>query len=170
VNAASQSNVYYGYEPLGRQLQIIANLIAAGAGTRLFYAQINGFDTHSGQLNNHATLLAQVSQAVAGFHQDLTAKGLNDKVIVMCFSEFGRRVAENSSAGTDHGAAAPMWISGGKVKGGLHGKAPSLTDLDDGDQKHTTDFRRVYATLLERWLNADSAKVLGAKFDLIDCI
>jgi uncharacterized protein (DUF1501 family) len=85
----------------------------------------------------------------------------------MCFSEFGRRVAENSSQGTDHGAAAPMFVMGGKVKGGLYGTMPSLTDLDDGDLKYTTDFRRVYATLLDKWLNADSAKVLGAKFEPI---
>ena len=170
VAKQNSTGFYYGYETLGRQLQIISNLIAANAGTRLFYAQINGFDTHSSQANSHQQLLAQVSQAISGFHQELTAKGLNDKVMVMCFSEFGRRVAENSSAGTDHGAAAAMWVTGGKVKGGLHGKPPSLTDLDDGDLKYTTDFRRVYATLLERWLNADSTKVLGGKFEPVEFI
>jgi uncharacterized protein (DUF1501 family) len=165
-----QGNVYFGPDPLGRQLQLISNLIAAGAGTRLFYAQTNGFDTHARQADEHQRLLGGVSQALFAFHQDLKAKGLNDKVMVMCFSEFGRRVAENSSAGTDHGAAAAMWVTGGKLKAGLHSKPPSLTDLDDGDLKYTTDFRRVYATLLERWLNADSAKVLGSKFEPVDFI
>jgi uncharacterized protein (DUF1501 family) len=160
----------YGYEPLDQQIRMISSLIAANSGTRLFYAQINGFDTHSGQADMHTRLLAQVSRAISAFHQELTAKGLNEKVMVMCFSEFGRRVAENSSAGTDHGAAAPMFVSGGKIKAGLHGQAPSLSDLDDGDVKYTTDFRRVYATLLERWLNADSTKVLGGKFEPVSFV
>ena len=170
ASKSQQNNVYYNYNELGRQLQIIANLIAANSGTRLFYAQTNGFDTHARQLDDHQRLLGGVSQTLLAFQQDLKSKGLSDKVMVMCFSEFGRRVAENGSAGTDHGAAAAMWVTGGKVKAGLHGKAPSLTDLDDGDLKYTTDFRRVYATLLERWLNADSAKVLGGKFEPVDFI
>jgi uncharacterized protein (DUF1501 family) len=165
-----QRNLTFGYEPLDQQLRIISSLIAANSGTRLFYAQINGFDTHSSQADMHQRLLAQVSRAISAFHQELASKGLNDKVMVMCFSEFGRRVAENSSAGTDHGAAAPMFVSGGKIKAGLHGKAPSLSDLDDGDVKYTTDFRRVYATLLERWLNADSTQVLGGKFEPVDFV
>jgi uncharacterized protein (DUF1501 family) len=168
-NLANQnsSNFYYGYEQLGQQLQLITNLIAANSGTRLFYLQFGSFDTHANQVQMHETLFSQLSQALNAFHQDLTQKGLIDKVTLMCFSEFGRRVAENSSQGTDHGAAAPMFVLGGKVKGGLHGKMPSLTDLDDGDLKYTTDFRRVYATLLDKWLNADSPKVLGAKFEPI---
>jgi uncharacterized protein (DUF1501 family) len=168
-NLANQNSngVYYGYEGLGRQLQLITNLIAANSGTRLFYLQFAGFDTHANQQQMHDTLFAQLGQALSSFHQDLTQKGLIDKVTLMCFSEFGRRVAENSSQGTDHGAAAPMFVIGGKVKGGVQGKMPSLTDLDDGDLKYTTDFRRVYATLLDKWLNADSAKVLGAKFEPI---
>ena len=169
-NLQRQNNnpgVYYGYEGLGQQLQLIASLISADSGTRLFYCQFNGFDTHAGQLDAQGPLLAQVSQALSGFFQDLKSKGVAEKVLVMTFSEFGRRVAENSSAGTDHGAAAPMFVVGGKLKAGIHGKMPSLTDLDDGDLKYTTDFRRVYATLLDKWLNADSAKVLGAKFEPI---
>jgi len=161
------TNFYYGGDPLGTQLQLIANLIAADSGTRLFYLQFAGFDTHANEQQSHEALFAQLGQALFAFHQDLTEKGLINKVSLMCFSEFGRRVAENSSQGTDHGAAAPMFVMGGKVKGGLHGKPPSLTDLDDGDLKYTTDFRRVYATLLDRWLNADSAKVLGAKFEQV---
>lgn len=168
-NLANQNSAgfYYGSEGIGSQLQLITNLIAANSGTRLFYLQFGSFDTHANQPQMHETLFAQLGQALSAFHQDLTQKGLINKVTLMCFSEFGRRVAENSSQGTDHGAAAPMFVMGGKVKGGLHGKMPSLTDLDDGDLKYTTDFRRVYATLLDKWLNADSAKVLGAKFEPI---
>jgi uncharacterized protein (DUF1501 family) len=165
VSNQNRTNVFYGYQPFAQQLQLIASLIAANSGTRLFYLQFNGFDTHAGQLEAQQQLLAQVSQAVSAFQEDLKAKGLADKVMLMCFSEFGRRVAENSSMGTDHGAAAPMLLVGHKLKGGLHGKPPSLTDLDDGDLKYTTDFRRVYATLLDKWFNADSTKVLGAKFE-----
>ena len=165
LSRENAANVYYGYEGVGLQLQLIASLIAANSGTRLFYLQTNGFDTHANQPEMHERLLNQVGQALAAFHQDLTAKGMAEKVIVMTFSEFGRRVAENSSQGTDHGAAAPMFVMGGKVKAGVHGKMPSLTDLDDGDLKFTTDFRRVYATLLDKWLNGDSSKVLGGTFE-----
>jgi len=170
VHDLAQQNspgVYYGYQGVGPHLQLIASLIAANSGTRLFYAQLSGFDTHANQRDTQEPLLAMLSQALSAFHQDLTNRGLAEKVLVMTFSEFGRRVAENSSHGTDHGAAAPMFVLGGKVKAGLHGKSPSLTYLDDGDLKYTTDFRRVYATLRDRWLNADSAAVLGAKYDPI---
>jgi uncharacterized protein (DUF1501 family) len=95
----------------------------------------------------------------------MDAKGLGKKVVVMCFSEFGRRVNQNNSAGTDHGAAAPMFVIGGGIKGGIFGSYPSLTDLDDGDLRYSTDFRRVYATLLDRWLNADSSKILKNTFE-----
>jgi uncharacterized protein (DUF1501 family) len=167
VSRENPSNVYYGFEGVGLQLQLIASLIAANSGTRLFYLQTSGFDTHASQPETHEQLLNQVAQALAAFHQDLSSKGLAKKVMVMTFSEFGRRVAENSSQGTDHGAAAPMFVMGGKVKAGIFGKMPSLTDLDDGDLKFTTDFRRVYATILDKWLNAESGKVLGGKFNSV---
>jgi uncharacterized protein (DUF1501 family) len=168
VQSLSQQNsagFFFGVEALGRQLQLVANLIAANSGTRLFYVQFGSFDTHANQPELHQRLFAQVGQALYAFHEQLKQQGVIDKVMLMCFSEFGRRVAENSSGGTDHGAAAPMFVMGGKVKGGLHGKMPSLTELDDGDLKYTVDFRRVYATLLDKWLNADGAKVLGAPFE-----
>jgi uncharacterized protein (DUF1501 family) len=148
-----------------KQFQLIAQLITGGLGTRVFYCQVGGFDTHANQVNGHELVLGGVASAVAAFHKDLDAKGLGRKVTVMCFSEFGRRVKENASRGTDHGAAGPMFVSGGGVKGGLFGAYPSLADLDDGDLKFTTDFRRVYATVLERCLNADSNVVLGGKFE-----
>jgi uncharacterized protein (DUF1501 family) len=149
----------------GKQLQLIAQFIANGLGTRLFYCQVGGFDTHANQPAGHDNLLGDVSNAIAAFHKDLDAKGLGNKVTVMCFSEFGRRVKENASRGTDHGAAGPMFVSGGGVKGGLYGAYPSLTDLDDGDLKFTTDFRRVYTTVLEKWMNADGKAALGEQFE-----
>jgi uncharacterized protein (DUF1501 family) len=167
VQALAQQGPSGSYYPgaLGQHLQLVASLISANAGTRLFYVQYGNFDTHAQQAQMHQTLFQELGQSLWAFHADLKSKGVLNKVTVMVFSEFGRRVAENSSQGTDHGAAAPMFVMGGKVKGGLHGQTPSLTDLDDGDLKHTTDFRRVYATLLDRWLNCDSSKVLGGKYE-----
>ncbi|MDP9175408.1 MAG: DUF1501 domain-containing protein [Planctomycetota bacterium] len=163
-----------GYKPdaqyapgLGFQLRLMAQIIAANFGTKLFYTEVGGFDTHSNQVNQHEQLLGRVSAAIAAFHKDLAAKGLNKKVTVMCFSEFGRRVTQNDSNGTDHGAPGPMFVSGGAVKGGLYGEYPSLTNLEDGDLKYTTDFRRVYSTLLEKWLNVDSTTVLSNKFETL---
>jgi uncharacterized protein (DUF1501 family) len=166
-----------GYKPdasyppgLGERLRLIAQIICGNFGTRVFYCEIGGFDTHSNQLAGHENLLKQVGDSIDAFLTDMNAKGYGRKVSVMCFSEFGRRVAQNDSNGTDHGTAGPMFVVGSAVKGGLHGAYPSLApdDVADGDLKFTTDFRRVYATLLERWLNADSAAVLGNKFEPVE--
>jgi uncharacterized protein (DUF1501 family) len=154
----------------GEQLRTIAQLIHGNFGTRVFYAQTGGYDTHANQVGGQANALGTVCNALAAFQKDLTSKGLADKVTIMCFSEFGRRVQQNSSNGTDHGAAGPMFLIGGKVKGGIHGAYPSLTKLDGGDLKYTTDFRQVYATLLDQWLACDSASVLGGKFGAIDVL
>jgi uncharacterized protein (DUF1501 family) len=152
---------------LGQNLRLIAQLITGNFGTKLFYCQTGGFDTHANQLGQHERLLNNVAAGIKAFHADLTKKGYGEKVCVMCFSEFGRRVAQNNSAGTDHGAAGPMFVVGGKVKGGVYGSYPSLSDLDDGDLKYTTDFRRVYATLLGQWLNADATSILKNTFEPI---
>jgi len=152
---------------LGNHLKLIAQLISGNHGTKIFYCQTGGFDTHANQLGQHERLLANVSSSIAAFVRDMQAKGLSNKVAVMCFSEFGRRVNQNSSAGTDHGAAGPMFVVGGKVKGGVYGDYPSLSDLDDGDLIYTTDFRRVYATLLDKWLNANSTEILKNTFEPI---
>jgi uncharacterized protein (DUF1501 family) len=172
IEADQIRKVVTGYKPdadypggLGSNLKLIAQLISGQLGTKLFYCQTSGFDTHANQPGQHERLLNNVSASIQAFYKDMKAKGLGDKVTIMCFSEFGRRVGQNNSAGTDHGTAAPMFVVGGKVKGGLHGSYPSLTDLDQGDLKYTTDFRRVYATLLEKWLNADSASILKNKFE-----
>lgn len=150
---------------LGQKLKLIAQIIAGNFGTKLFYCEVGGFDTHANQVNQHEQLLGNVSNSIAAFLKDLSAKGLANKVTVMCFSEFGRRVQQNDSNGTDHGAAGPMFVCGPKVKGGLHGEYPSLDKLEEGDLKYTTDFRRVYSTLLDGWLNSDSTKVLRNRFE-----
>jgi uncharacterized protein (DUF1501 family) len=165
-----KTDANYPYNSLGPQLRVIAQLIAGNFGTKLFYCETGGFDTHSNQLSGHEQTLAGVSNSISAFLTDLTAKGVADKVTIMCFSEFGRRVQENDSNGTDHGAAGPMFLAGGKIKGGLFGEYPSLTDLDSGDLKYTTDFRRVYATLLDKWLNVSSVDVLKNKFESMDLL
>lgn len=152
---------------LGQRLKLIAQIINGNFGTKVLYCEQGGYDTHANQAQQHGRLLGELSGAINAFMKDMNAKGLGDKVTVITFSEFGRRVAQNDSAGTDHGAAGPMFVVGNKVKPGLHGEHPSLgkDQLADGDLKYTTDFRRVYAAILDNWLNVDSAKVLRAKFE-----
>jgi uncharacterized protein (DUF1501 family) len=156
--------------PLGPSLRLIAALIAGGIGSRVYYASLGGFDTHSNQRGRHQQLLVQLAAGVRAFYKDLQSQGNAGKVLVMTFSEFGRRVAENASGGTDHGTAAPMFLFGDPIRPGLYGRPPSLTALENGDLKHSTDFRSVYATVLEKWLGADSTQVLGARFPLLDCV
>jgi uncharacterized protein (DUF1501 family) len=150
---------------LSPKLNVIAQLIAKGLGARVFYLSLDGFDTHSGQKQDHATLLAELSNSVAGFFEQLKQTGNDKRVVLLTFSEFGRRVQENGSGGTDHGAASCLFIAGPSVKAGVVGAHPSLKDLDSGDLKHHTDFRRVYSTLLDGWLGCDSKAVLGEKFE-----
>ena len=159
-----KSTVIYPPGPLAASLSIIARMIAGGLSTRVYYASQGGFDTHAGQINTHDRLMGEFNDAVAAFVSDLKQQGNFDRILLMTFSEFGRRVQENANNGTDHGAAAPMWVLGGKVKAGLLGRYPSLTDLDHGDLKFNTDFRSVYGTILDRWLNAPSQVVLGRRF------
>ena len=166
--ARYQTPVDYGIGGLSPQLRRVAALIAAEMPTRLYYVtyQGNSFDTHVHQADPHARLLAYTADAVRGFTQDLDRIGRADDVAIMMFTEFGRRVEENGSLGTDHGTATPMFVIGTDVKGGLYGKHPSLTDLDDGNLKKTTDFRRVYATMISEWLGfADTRSVLKGSFD-----
>jgi uncharacterized protein (DUF1501 family) len=149
---------------LPAKLQLVAGLIAKGFGTRIFYVSINGFDTHADQAPAHQRLLGELADAVGGFFQALKKTGHDGRVRLMTFSEFGRRVDENGSHGTDHGAASCQFVAGPSVKGGVVGKHPSLSDLDVGDLKFHTDFRRVYAAQLA-WLGCDSKAVLGAKWE-----
>jgi uncharacterized protein (DUF1501 family) len=153
---------------LGSNLQRVASLIAAGMPTRLYYVtyQGNSFDTHVQQADLHSRLLMYTADAVRGFIEDVKRIGRADQVAVMIFTEFGRRVEENGSLGTDHGTATPMFIIGAGAKSGFYGKHPSLTDLDDGNMKMTTDFRRVYATMIKEWLGYDDpASVLKGSFE-----
>lgn len=165
-----QPRVPYPNTGLANHLKLAAQLIDAGLGARLFYVTIDGFDTHAGQGPLHANLLREVSDGVAAFFRDLAARGQRDRVMIMTFSEFGRRARENGSRGTDHGSAAPMLLVGGRVKPGLIGAHPSLTELEQGNLRHHTDFRRVYATILDQWLGIPSRQVLGQAFQPLDIL
>jgi uncharacterized protein (DUF1501 family) len=163
-----KTNVKYPQTGLAQKLRTIAQLIDANLSTRIYYVTLGGFDTHSQQAAAHSALMAEFSSAVSAFIEDIAAHDRGDRVLLMAFSEFGRRVKENASVGTDHGAAAPMYFAGKNVKAGLIGKQPSLTELSDGDLKFHTDFRQVYATVLEKWLNWNSEPVLGKKFQTLE--
>ena len=161
--AAYHTTVDYGIgNGFGNDLQKVAALIAAGMPTRLYYvtAQGNSFDTHVHQGDVHSRLLMYMSDAVRAFMEDIKRIGRADDVAVMMFTEFGRRVEENGSLGTDHGTATPMFVVGKGVKGGMFGRHPSLTDLDDGNMKMTTDFRRIYATMIKEWLGYNNTETL----------
>jgi uncharacterized protein (DUF1501 family) len=159
-----RSTVEYPNDPFAQGLKQAAQLIATSPYTRILYVSVNGFDTHAAQARTHEQLLQRFGNAVRAFYQDLEQQGKADKVLLMVFSEFGRRVRENGSAGTDHGAAAPMFLISKRVKGGLYGEPPNLRDLDsNGDIRMQTDFRSVYATVLE-WLGSDPEAVLGKSF------
>ena len=145
-------------------LKRIAALIDGGLGARVYHHDITGFDTHANEPATHGRLWSEVSEGLRTFFADLENRGLADRVVVMGFSEFGRRVAENGSCGTDHGAASPVFIWGRPVRGGIYGEAPDFASLDFGDLKCTTDFRSVYATLLDGWLDARHSSVLGREF------
>jgi uncharacterized protein (DUF1501 family) len=163
---------YPGY-PLAQSLKMMAQLIRADLGIRCYFTElgggeIGGFDSHAGQALNHGSLLKELSESVAAFADDLQRDKLFDSVLVMTFSEFGRTLSENGRRGTDHGAAAPVFLAGGRIQPGLIGKHPSLTDLDQDAPKFHTDFRRLYATVLDRWLGLDSREILGEAFAPID--
>jgi uncharacterized protein (DUF1501 family) len=149
---------------LANRLKLVARLLKGGYASRVYYTSQGGYDTHSAQFNRHFGLLNELSGALRAFLDDLAASKLADRVLVLCFSEFGRRVLENDSAGTDHGAAGPVLLAGPGVKAGLLGTYPSLTDLVDGDLKPVVDFRRVYATVLQNWLGLPSESALGGAF------
>jgi uncharacterized protein (DUF1501 family) len=151
----------YPDSDLAQRLKLVAQLIKVGLSTSIYYVQLEGFDTHQNQLAAHASLLEEFSQAVAAFFDDLERAGEEERVILLTFSEFGRRLTENASQGTDHGTAAPVFLAGPGVRAGLHGPHPNLTDLEDGDPRHAIDFRRIYATVLDRWLNCPSRVVLN---------
>jgi len=166
IAAKVQNTAVYPPSQLGGSLKMVAKLIGGGLPTRIYYVSQGGYDTHTNQLGSQQRLLGDLAESVKAFTDDIKAQGNMGRVVVMTFSEFGRRVSENANGGTDHGAAAPMFIVGNKVKAGLLGQYPSLApgDLYQGDVKYNVDFRSVYASVLENWLKTKSAPILGKQF------
>ncbi len=165
-------DVRYVQQGLAYELQLVAQMIQAEFGSRIYYVSQNGYDTHSDQSGDHRNLMQAMGDAVSNFFALLEGSGHADRVVLLTYSEFGRRVDENSSRGTDHGSGSCLFLAGAGVESGVVGKHPSLKadDLDDGDLRYHTDFRRVYASLLDHWLKVDSTAVLGEKFDPLPII
>ena len=171
IAAKHRTSVRYDGSPIARNLNLVSRMIAGGMPTRVYYVSHGGFDTHNRQANSHDRLLGQLDSALKSFFQDLKQQGNDKRVVLMTFSEFGRRVTENSSGGTDHGKASCLFVAGSAVNGGLHGAAPTLTDLSEGDLKHTVDFRSVYGTLLGNWLKSNALQpILGADYPKLNLI
>jgi uncharacterized protein (DUF1501 family) len=165
-----RSQVVYPQSYFGQSLRTIAQVIAADVGTRVFFTTLGGFDTHAGQAARHQGLLRDLDSSLEAFLQDLEQLHRLDDVVVMTFSEFGRRVAENASGGTDHGTAEPMFVLGGRIQGGLRGTAPDLSGLERGDLVYSTDFRSVYGSVLRDWMGGPADQVLGASFPRVDLV
>ncbi|MBS2009661.1 MAG: DUF1501 domain-containing protein [Cyanobacteria bacterium SZAS TMP-1] len=166
--ASYKDGAKYPNNGFGRGMQFIAQLIVGGVNCNIYNISMGGFDTHTNEQRAHENLFRTLTGGIQALQSDLEAHGLDKDVVMMTFSEFGRRVGENGGRGTDHGAAGPMFVIGSGVKSGVIGDQPSLTELDDGDLKYKIDFRSVYATVLDRWLGADSKAVLGDKYDSLD--
>lgn len=166
IAARVQNQANYPNSGLANSLKLVAKLIGGGLPTRIYYVSQGGYDTHTNQVNSQQRLLQDLGDSTKAFVEDMKAQGNMQRVLVMTFSEFGRRVNENANGGTDHGAAAPMFIVGNKVKAGLLGQYPSLApqDLYQGDIKYNVDFRSVYAGVLENWLKTKSMPILGKQF------
>jgi uncharacterized protein (DUF1501 family) len=162
--AGYQQQATYPATPLGRSLALAAQIVGSKLGTRVLYIAHGSFDTHVTQKQTQERLLTDFANSLTAFYADLAAHGNDKRVLTMTFSEFGRRVPENASRGTDHGEAAPVFLIGGGVKGGLYGQHPDLSRLNAGNLAFSTDFRNVYATVLERWLGRPSAPIVGAGF------
>jgi uncharacterized protein (DUF1501 family) len=172
IAGKTKNTAPYPKSGLANNLQLVSRLIAGGLPTRVFYVSQGGYDTHTGQRYGQDSRLRELGDAVKAFTDDLIAMGEFDRVMIMTFSEFGRRVQENGSQGTDHGAAAPMFLIGPRMKAGLLGAEPSLApaDLLDGDIKFNTDFRSVYASILQSWLKTNSVPILGQQFPTLPIV
>lgn len=169
VHDYQTSEQYPGGE-FGQGLRTVAAMIRGGLPTRVYYVSLGGFDTHAAQRGRHDQLMKQFAQGIEAFWNDMQSQKNDQRVLMMTFSEFGRRVAQNASGGTDHGTAAPMFLFGSSVASGVIGKHPSLDDLDQGDLKFTTEFRSVYATLIQDWLDAPSKPILGGQFPILPIV
>ncbi|WP_367330767.1 DUF1501 domain-containing protein [Sphingobacterium multivorum] len=168
---ASKTAAAYPDSVLGKDLKTVSSLIKSDINTQVYYLQVGSFDTHINQQQRQESLFHTINDAVEAFVDDLKKNGLFQHVMLMTFSEFGRRVAQNASNGTDHGTANQLFfLSGGLKRQGLLNALPDLTQLNEGDLQYTEDFRKVYATVLKNWLHADSAKILGWKNGIYDFI
>src|SRR5438309_5801011 len=162
--------VYSSRNQLASALQLAAQLIISGVGAKVLHVTLGGFDTHDQEFARHEDLMGYVDGAVSAFHNDLAAYGMADRVLVATWSEFGRRAQETGNAGTDHGTAAPMFLIGDTVKGGMYGQAPSLAVGRDGNLKFGVDFRSVYQEILESHMKVDAKEVLGAHYERIPAV
>ena len=166
-----QSKTRYPDSKFGKKLKMISELITADTDTKIYYVSLGGFDTHAFQNNKQDKLLEQYADAVAAFVKDLKSNQLLDDTLIMTFSEFGRRVKQNGSNGTDHGTANNVFLMGGNLKKqGFYNSAPDLLDLDNGDLKYEIDFRQIYATILDKWLGTDHRRILGDEFNLLGMV
>jgi uncharacterized protein (DUF1501 family) len=170
ITRRSKRGASYPNSQLATSLNLVARLIGGGLPTRVYYVAQGGYDTHNNQTGSHDRLMGDLDAAISAFTSDLKTQGNFDRVMLMTFSEFGRRVAENAGGGTDHGAAAPLFVLGGGIKPGITGKSPSLTTLKDGDLIHGIDFRSVYATVLSKWLKTPMEPILKRKFPTLDFV
>lgn len=172
ANNIQSSKMDYPKTDFGNQLKLIASFINSRLKTKVFYASLDGFDTHVNQLNIHKRLLSNYAKGIKTFVQDLKKQGTFDDTLILTFSEFGRRVKQNSGKGTDHGSANNLFVIGKNLKKpGVYNDLASLNDLDaNGDIKYEIDFRAIYATVLNKWLEADSTKILKGKFNQLDFI
>jgi uncharacterized protein (DUF1501 family) len=170
LEQASPLQTTFPSSPIGRQLQTAAQLLSAKVPVAVIKVSIGSFDTHANQLNHHERLLKELAEGVVAFRQAVRLAGQWDRVLIMTYSEFGRRVGENASAGTDHGTAAPHLLLGGTVKGGLYGKAPSLGDLQEGDLRHSIDYRSLYRTAITNWWGLPATLLGKQEFPTIDCL
>jgi uncharacterized protein (DUF1501 family) len=174
AHASYVPSASYPESSLASGLRLLAELIDSGSEgqspLRVGHVTLGGFDTHTQQPQRLSDLLRETSEALGAFWQDIDGHGHGSDVLVMTWSEFGRRPRENAQSGTDHGSCGPMFLIGDAVNGGFYGAPPSLTQLDDDNLRFTTDFRSVYATVLEEWLEAPSSEILGGRFEMLDLL
>ncbi len=168
--AGYRTQASYPATQLGRILALAAQMIGSNLGTKVIYVEHGSFDTHQNQRVVQDHELEQFSDGISAFYDDLSAHGHDHRVLTMTFSEFGRRIEENASRGTDHGEASPLFLVGGSVKGGMYGTQPDLANSSIGNVRYTTDFRSVYATVLERWLGRPSSAVLSGTFPTLPAL
>jgi len=168
ATAGGSAGAEFPNRPFARSLETVARLIGANLPTRVYYVSQGGYDTHVNQVRTHARLLDELGRGLQAFMAAMKVQGNLDRVLILTFSEFGRRVAQNASEGTDHGAAAPAFLLGSGVKSGLHGSAPDLKNLLRGDLRYKIDFRSIYASVLDHWLGTPSDRILGGSFPTLD--